>query len=41
VLWGIHFTGAEGSVDAMYPTRYPDELVRINRRRFGNLGMVF
>jgi len=25
----------------MYPTRYPDELVRINRRRFGNLGMVF
>lgn len=25
----------------MYLARYPDELFRINRRRFGNLGMVF
>jgi hypothetical protein len=40
-LWGIHLTGAEGSVDAMYLASYPDELFRINRRRFGNLGMVF
>jgi hypothetical protein len=40
-FWGIHLTGAEGSVDAMYLASYPDELFRINRRRFGNLGMVF
>ena len=40
-FWGIHFAGVEGSVDAMYLASYPDELFRINRRRFGNLGMVF
>jgi hypothetical protein len=37
-FWGIHLTGAEGSVDAMYLASYPDELFRINRRRFSNLG---
>jgi hypothetical protein len=40
-LWGIHLTGAEGSVEAMYLASYPDELFRINRRRSRNRGMVF
>ncbi|OFW62959.1 MAG: hypothetical protein A2Y74_06095 [Actinobacteria bacterium RBG_13_63_9] len=40
-IGGIHLTGAEGSVDVMYLASFPNELFRINRRRFGNLGMVF
>ena len=40
-LWGIHLTGAEGSVDAMYLASYLDDLFRISRRRFGNNEVVF